>query len=75
MRRRCAVRFESTRRARDLLGITTAFTDSPSMGLTRTKGDRVLEILNRTGATAYVSRGKKLRSRLTPVNVAHANGS
>jgi hypothetical protein len=30
--------------ARDLLGITTAFTDSTSMGLARTKGDRVLEI-------------------------------
>ncbi len=41
--------------ARDLLGITTGFTDSRSMALTRTKADRVLEILDRTFATDYVS--------------------
>jgi hypothetical protein len=41
--------------ARDLLGIATEFTDSRSMSLTKTKGDRVLEILGRTDATHYVS--------------------
>jgi len=37
--------------------------------------DRCIPFFESVGATAYASRGKKLRSRLTPVNEAHANGS
>ncbi len=41
--------------ARDLLGITTAFADSRDYALTTTKGDRVIELLQKAGATQYVS--------------------
>ena len=37
--------------------------------------DRCIPFFESVGATAYASRGKKLRSRLTPVNEADANGS
>ena len=58
--------------ARDFLGITTAFTDSRSMGLTKTKADRVLEILERTDATDYVS-GPAARAYITDDEFAAAN--
>lgn len=41
--------------ARDLLGITTEFADSRTFGLTGAKGGRVLELLQKAGADAYVS--------------------
>jgi hypothetical protein len=40
---------------KDLLGITTRFEDSRAYGLKKTKGDRVIELLNKAGATAYLS--------------------
>src|SRR5262249_50481902 len=57
--------------ARDVLGIRTAFTDSRSMRLTRTKGERVLEILDRTNATHYVS-GPAARAYITDEQFAAA---
>ena len=50
--------------ARDLLGITTAFTESMSYGLTRHKCERVLELLVNTGADLYVS-GPAARAYIT----------
>lgn len=41
--------------ARDILGLPTQFRQSTEFGLTRTKGDRVIELLTRVGATTYVS--------------------
>jgi hypothetical protein len=57
--------------SRDLLGITTAFVDSTSLGLTRTKGERVLEVLGRTHADAYVS-GPAARDYITEEDLARA---
>jgi hypothetical protein len=57
--------------SRDLLGITTAFVDSTSLGLTRTKGERVLEALGRTHADAYVS-GPAARDYITEEDLARA---
>lgn len=41
--------------ARDLLGIRTAFADSRTFTLTRSKGERVIELLQKVGAVEYVS--------------------
>lgn len=41
--------------ARDLLGITTPFADSRTFQLTETKGARVVELLQKAGASVYVS--------------------
>lgn len=50
--------------SRDLLGMTTEFADSASFHLTRTKGERVLELLGHAEANVYVS-GPSARSYLT----------
>lgn len=50
--------------ARDLLGITTTFTQSTAFELTQAKGARVLELLAKTGATEYVS-GPAARAYIT----------
>lgn len=50
--------------ARDLLGITTAFTDSIPYCLSQHKGERVLELLAKTGADLYVS-GPAARAYIT----------
>lgn len=50
--------------ARDLLGLTTAFADSRSFDLTGAKGGRVLELLQKAGAEAYVS-GPAARDYIT----------
>jgi hypothetical protein len=57
--------------SRDLLGITTAFTDSGPLHLTSTKGARVLEILAATGADTYVS-GPAARAYITDDEFARA---
>lgn len=57
--------------ARDLLGSTTTFTDSMSLGLTRAKGDRVIEIVGRTRADEYVS-GPAARAYITDETFAAA---
>jgi hypothetical protein len=41
--------------SRDLLGMTTQFVDSSSYHLTHAKGERVLELLEKTRADVYVS--------------------
>ena len=57
--------------SRDLLGVTTDFADSSSFDLTRSKGERVLELLARTGADVYVS-GPAARAYITDDAFAHA---
>lgn len=57
--------------SRDLLGITTAFANSASFDLTRTKGARVLELLGRTAADVYVS-GPAARRYITDEEFAEA---
>jgi hypothetical protein len=41
--------------ARSLLGVATEFRHSSSVALTATKGERLIELLTRVGATTYVS--------------------
>ena len=41
--------------AKDLLSLKTEFRDSRELDLTMSKGDRVLELLRKAGATEYVS--------------------
>jgi hypothetical protein len=50
--------------SRDLLGIQTTFCTSTELHLTRTKGERVLELLEKTGAETYVS-GPAARAYIT----------
>jgi hypothetical protein len=55
--------------AADLLGIRTSFRDSREFGLQSRKQDRVLDILERTGADVYVS-GPAARAYLEPARFA-----
>jgi hypothetical protein len=57
--------------SRDLLGLTTQFVDSASFHLTESKGERVLELLARTGAASYVS-GPAARDYITDEQFAQA---
>jgi hypothetical protein len=55
--------------ARDLLGITTDFSDSIPYRLTQAKGARVLELLGKAGAEEYVS-GPAARDYITDAEFA-----
>jgi hypothetical protein len=57
--------------SRDLLGISTEFADSRLLHPTRSKGERVLEILERTRADVYVS-GPAARDYITDEQFARA---
>jgi WbqC-like protein family len=51
--------------AREMLGMTTEVTDSRAYGLIKHKGERVLELLEKVGATEYLS-GSSAKSYLDP---------
>ena len=55
----------------DLLGITTEFADSRTFHPTRSKGERLLEIIENTGADVYVS-GPSARDYITDEQFAAA---
>ena len=50
---------------REFLGITTPFEDSRRFALTGKKGERVMELLKKTGTTSYLS-GPAAKSYLNP---------
>ena len=50
---------------REFLGITTSFEDSRRFALTGKKGERVMELLKKTGATSYLS-GPAAKNYLDP---------
>lgn len=56
---------------RDLLGVTTRFERSAEYGLTAAKGDRIIELLEKTGADLYVS-GPSARAYLSEERCAAA---
>jgi len=57
--------------SRDLLGVTTRFEQSADYGLTSSKGERILELLAKTGADGYVS-GPSARAYLSGEQCAAA---
>jgi len=57
--------------SKDLLGIGTTFVDSREFGLTAAKGERVIELLRKTGASVYVS-GPAARNYITDDRFAAA---
>ena len=58
--------------AREFLDITTQFEDSRKYNLRHRKGDRVLELLKKTGATEYIS-GPAAKNYLNPEELEKNN--
>lgn len=58
--------------SRDLLGITTVFTDSRDYQPAGAKQDRLLDLLDKAGATTYVS-GPAAKSYIEPLGFSEAN--